>query len=385
MKDLNDGGEEAGMAYQFEGYLRSDGTVGTRNYIGVVCSVICSSRVTKEIAENVNDAVPLVHSNGCAQLGDDFTVTKNMLVGMASNPNLYAALLVGLGCETNQISGLLRSIPKNKPLEGIGIQYLAGGKNTINKGMQIAEEWSKKVERKRRIFSITSLSVGVIALDLEDEKLNKVTSIIGKTVDILVENDATVLMGLTETLAPAYLELSKRTDNDEVKNKFLSLKDRLDRKQWKEAYTSKNIRNSYSKKEKARASLELALTGNSKVHNFLYYSEKPAGNGLYFTKASNNLTETLSGMASSGCNIAIVISSRGILTGSLILPCLTVHSSSSTEYFKDLIDYRLTEEEAEVQAEKIIETLLQVGSGQQTSLEKYDLGEFSIPHVGTTF
>src|SRR5699024_12362998 len=125
------------MKHTFEGYIRSDGTVGTRNHIGIVSSVIWSSIVTSEISEKVQGAIPIIHSNGCAQLGDDFQVTKNMLVGVASNPNLYASLLVGLGCETNQISGLLESVRKSKHLKRIGIQLMAGVENTIESGVSI--------------------------------------------------------------------------------------------------------------------------------------------------------------------------------------------------------------------------------------------------------
>src|SRR5699024_1466204 len=125
----------------FNGYLRNDGSVGTRNFIGIVSSVICSSIVVNEVSREVESAIPIVHSNGCAQLGDDFKTTKNMLVGVATKPNLYASLLIGLGCETNQISGLLKSIPKIKPLKGIGIQQLAGGSNTIESGISNANKW----------------------------------------------------------------------------------------------------------------------------------------------------------------------------------------------------------------------------------------------------
>src|SRR5699024_4621985 len=114
---------------------RDDGKVGTRNFVGIVSSVICSSAVVREISERVSGTIPIVHGNGCAQLGDDFKLTKNMLIGMSSSPNIHSALLVGLGCETNQVGGLLRNIPKVKPIEGIGIQQLAGGTNTIEKGV----------------------------------------------------------------------------------------------------------------------------------------------------------------------------------------------------------------------------------------------------------
>src|SRR5699024_7841687 len=104
-----------------------------------------------EVSREVESAIPIVHSNGCAQLGDDFKTTKNMLVGVATNPNLYASLLIGLGCETNQISGLLKSIPKIKPLKGIGIQQLAGGSNTIESGISIANKWNDEIKQENRV------------------------------------------------------------------------------------------------------------------------------------------------------------------------------------------------------------------------------------------
>ncbi len=79
------------MSYTFKGFPREDGSVGTRNYIGVVSSVICSSTVVRDIAEKIPSAVPFIHGNGCAQIGDDFQLTKNVLMGVTKNPNLYSS------------------------------------------------------------------------------------------------------------------------------------------------------------------------------------------------------------------------------------------------------------------------------------------------------
>src|SRR5699024_3622596 len=199
------------MNYSFEGFKRADGTAGTRNYVGIVSSVICSSAVVREISEKVSMTIPIVHANGCAQLGDDFTLTSDMLVGVSSNPNFHSALLVGLGCETNQVSGLLKQIPKTKPIKGIGIQQLAGGTNTIQKGASIAELWAKEaMKQKRTTFPLSSLTVGILNVDSDQDSFSKTSPIIGEVVDRLIENNAKVVMGLSKTLEPAGHLLSER-------------------------------------------------------------------------------------------------------------------------------------------------------------------------------
>ncbi|AOH56447.1 altronate hydrolase [Peribacillus muralis] len=374
------------MAYFFEGYPRLDGSAGTRNYIGVVCSVVCSSVIAKEISESVHEAIPIVHTNGCAQLGDDFKVTKNMLVGVASNPNLYAALLVGLGCETNQISGLLKSIPKTKPIQGIGIQQLAGGENTIKKGIQIAKQWAVEItEEKRERLPISSLTVGIVTTDMDESTLNKVSSVVGGVVDLLVDNDATVIMGLTDTLEPAGSILSQRSENEEVKNKLSNFGEGLHRKRWKYVENQLITHGSFSDEKKKIAALEVKMTGKNQIRSLLDYSDIPIEKGLHLMKSSSNIVETVSNMASSGCNIVMVVSSRGILTGSIALPCMTVAPQTSDGPFNELIDHLITEDEHSIQVKRVISELLNISSGKQTNLEKFELGEFSIPHVGTTF
>lgn len=372
------------MKNTFEGYLRSDGTAGTRNHIGIVSSVICSSIVTNEISEKVQGAIPIVHSNGCAQLGDDFRVTKNMLVGVASNPNLYASLLVGLGCETNQISGLLESIPKTKPLKGIGIQQMAGGKNTIETGISIASSWSEEAEKeKRETLPLSQLKVGVVTVDIDEESLKKMTPVVSELINMLIENDASVVMGLTDTLEPAGDVIAENVDDIELKQKLVNISEGLYRRRWKEN-TEYEVP-SFSNEEKNLASVEAKLIGTNKIKNLLNYNDNPEEQGLHLMKSTRNIVETLSNFASIGCNFAIVLSSRGVLTSSVAIPCMTIAPQDPSASFDELVDYKIDDGQTDQQAETAFNDLLSYASGKQTVLEEYDLGEFSIPHVGTTF
>jgi altronate dehydratase large subunit len=374
------------LDYSFEGYKRDDGTAGIRNHIGVICSVVCSSVVAREISEKVTGAVPFVHGNGCAQLGDDFKLTKNMLAGVSSNPNLYSALLVGLGCETNQIGGLLESIPKTKPVKGIGIQQLAGGENTILKGVEIAEQWSREAaSQKRERLPLSSLTVGILPVDLDVDALNRMAPVIGGVVDRLVEREANVLYGLSQTLEPAGRILSERSEGEDERNRLISIGEGLQRRRWKEVSNGSLTYGDFSEQEKARAIMEAKMTGMHPITSVLGYSENSAKKGLHLITVPNNIVEALSNMASSGCNLVIIVSSRGVLTGSLALPCMIVTPQNPNEAFDELIDYTVTTEAVSDQVEAVIASLIEVCSGKKTNLEKLDLGEFSIPHVGTTF
>lgn len=374
------------MKYSFEGYSRDGGTAGTRNYVGIISSVICSSSVVREISERVSGTIPFIHSNGCAQLGDDFKLTKNMIVGVALNPNLHSVLLVGLGCETNQVSGLLKSIPKVKPIKGIGIQLLAGGENTIQKGISITEEWVKKAsEQRREMLPLSSLTVGVLSIELDYESLSLVAPTIGQVVDKLIDDNVNVIMGLSKTLEPAGLSLSERVSDANEKEKLIKSSEGLQRLRWDNAKKGSTTFEEFSEEQTKLALLEAEMTGTKPIKSILSYGEAPLNNGLHLMNISSNLVESLSKMASSGCSVVLIVSSRGVLTGSVALPCITITPGNNEELFDELIDYTVTKGDVSNHSEKIIEALQDVCSGKKTKLEELDLGEFSIPHLGTTY
>jgi len=135
----------------FRGYLRESGKVGTRNTIAVLSSVNCSSTVARLIADhfsddvlrqypNVDDVTAYVHGTGCgmADSGEGFEALQRVMWGYAKNPNVVGVLMVGLGCEMNQISWLVEAYGlKTGPLfQTMNIQDMAGTRRTVEKGIQ---------------------------------------------------------------------------------------------------------------------------------------------------------------------------------------------------------------------------------------------------------
>lgn len=373
------------MAYYFDGYLRESGVAGTRNYIGIISSVICSSAVVREIAEKVPGTVPFVHANGCAQLGDDLKLTKNMLIGVASNPNIHSALIVGLGCETNQVSGLLKSAPTTKKVKGIGIQQLAGGGNTIEKGAAITSEWAAAAaQQARQRLPLSSLTIGILYVDLDEESLSILAPVISQVTDKLIDDGVNLIIGMSKTLEPAGGLLAKRMEDPVEREKLQKSSEGLQRLRWDDRRNGSATFNEFTEEHIRHAAREVELTGSRAISSILSYGEEPEKTGLHLMNTSSNLVESLSKMASSGCSAVLIVSSRGVLTGSVALPCITITAENEDSAFNELVDYSVAPDGAD-HAGNIIGLVQEVSSGKLTKLEELDLGEFSIPHLGTTY
>ena len=98
------------MNEEFMGYQRPRGEVGIRNKIAIISSVVCVNHVVQQIANQVENAVPITHPLGCGQFGPDYKNTLSTLIGLGNNPNVFGAVIVGLGCENMKSEDLAKNI-----------------------------------------------------------------------------------------------------------------------------------------------------------------------------------------------------------------------------------------------------------------------------------
>ncbi|HEX9230817.1 MAG TPA: UxaA family hydrolase, partial [Jatrophihabitantaceae bacterium] len=131
----------------FDGFRRPDGRAATRNYVGVLTTVNCSATVAQLIASraaldgypNVDGVVALTHGTGCGMAGDGegFELLRRTLTGYAEHPNFAALLVVGLGCEVNQVASLVEGfeLPDATPVESLTIQDFGGTTSTVTEGL----------------------------------------------------------------------------------------------------------------------------------------------------------------------------------------------------------------------------------------------------------
>ncbi|TFG21240.1 MAG: altronate dehydratase, partial [Promethearchaeota archaeon] len=129
------------MTEEFMGFPRKKGRPGIRNKIVILPSVVCVNNVATQIAKKVENAIALPHPLGCGQFGPDFNVTSRTLSGMATNPNVYGVVVVGLGCENITSKLLARQVKRmKKPVEFFDVQDVQGGTiAAIEKGITFAQ------------------------------------------------------------------------------------------------------------------------------------------------------------------------------------------------------------------------------------------------------
>ena len=129
---------------KFYGYRRADGSVGCRNLVAVIPSVVCAADVAQAIVQNVQGAVGLFHHQGCSQLPPDLKRVTDTLIGLALNPNVGAVLIVSLGCEGRWRSLESRSLAVSaRPLRPVLTRQLVWcGRFPASSGKrQICPKW----------------------------------------------------------------------------------------------------------------------------------------------------------------------------------------------------------------------------------------------------
>ena len=159
----------SGPAQTFDGYLRPDGRVGTRNEIWILCTVGCVARTAQRIAEDANrrfagrvDGVyALTHPFGCSQLGDDLAGTRAIIAALASHPNAGGVLILGLGCESNQLDPLLKMVHPVGPDRLIALSAQALD-DEIEAGIEAVQTLVERAEQDRRTpRPLSDLTIGL--------------------------------------------------------------------------------------------------------------------------------------------------------------------------------------------------------------------------------
>ncbi|HSA82339.1 MAG TPA: altronate dehydratase family protein, partial [Geminicoccaceae bacterium] len=234
----------------FQGFLRESGRAGTRNFIGVLSTVNCSATVCHHVAEtfpqdelaayeNVDGIVALTHGTGCgmADRGDGFAALQRTLWGYARHPNFAGVLMIGLGCEVNQIDFLLDAyqIRRGPHFRTMTMQGTGGTRKTIERAQAMIREMLPQANEARR----QSISASEISLALQcggSDAYSGITAnpALGAACDILVRHGGTGILAETPEIYGAEHLLTRRAVSREVGEKL------VERIKWWEDYCARN-------------------------------------------------------------------------------------------------------------------------------------------------
>jgi altronate hydrolase len=396
----------------FMGYRRADGRVATRNYIGVLSSVNCSATVAKHIAEgvkrsgilegypNVDGVVALVHGSGCCASADDegFDILRRTLWGYARHPNFAAVLMVGLGCEVNQIPAFMEAygLQEGAPVHTFVMQETGGTRQTIAEGIRRIEALLPAADAcAREPVPASELTVALQCGGSDGYSGITANPAMGAAVDRLVRHGGTAILSETPEIYGAEHLLTRRAATLAVGEKL------VERIRWWDDYTKRHgavMDNNPTPGNKAgglttilEKSLGAVAKGGTTNLNGVYkYAEPVDAKGLVFMDSPGYDPCSITGQVASGANIVCFTTGRGSSFGFKPAPSIKLATNTAMyQRLRDDMDINCGtiadgEESVEAVGGEIFQRLLAVAGGQQSRSEELDYGdnEFVPWHIG---
>lgn len=402
----------------FMGFDRGDGRPsGTRNYIAIISSVNCSASVSKYIAErfkgddfkrdfpHIDGVMALTHKSGCSLMPDQpLDVLQRVLAGMATHPNVAGYILVGLGCEVNQIPHLIDRYsltdsgnPAAQPVH-MNIQTVGGIRKTVEAGIKAVSDFLPKLSHLRRTpRPIRDLVLAMNCGGSDGNSGITANPALGVASDMLVRYGATSVLAETSEIYGAEHLLTQRAASKEAGEKLLKLI------RWWEDYTAKfgaTIDNnpSYGNKEGGLTTIyekslgAVAKAGQAPLEAVYDYGEKISASGLCFMDTPGNDPVSMTGLVAGGCNLGVFTTGRGSVFGCKPTPCIKVATNTPLyNWMEDDMDINAgtildgTETVEEV-GQRLFEKMISVASGEKTKSEQSGMGdeEFAPWMLGPT-
>jgi altronate hydrolase len=381
----------------FEGYVRADGRVGTRNYLGVVSTVNCSASVCKGIARafegaaalpGIDGVVAITHGSGCGMSdGEGLELLRRTLRGYASHPNFASVLVVGLGCEVNQVAALLDGMPAGARLRSLTIQQEGGTREAIASGQAVVRELAAEAALAQRSrVPASRLVVGLQCGGSDGYSGISANPALGAAVDLLVRHGGTAILSETPEIYGAEHLLTARAARPEVAERLLA------RLQWWEGYASRNgakLDNNPSPGNKAggittileKSLGAVAKGGRSALTEVLDYAQPVGTRGLVFMDTPGYDPVSATGQVAGGATLICFTTGRGSTYGCKPTPSLKL--ATNTPLFERMrmdMDFNAggivdgTQSVAEA-GELLFRLMLETASGRPTLSETHDLGD----------
>jgi len=396
----------------FQGIVREDGRVATRNYIGIVTTVNCSAATSRMIAArlepllaafpNIDGVVPLTHGTGCgmASSGLEMDVLRRTLAGYIRHPNFSAVVVLGLGCEANQVGGLLNAEglkggPKLLPMT---IQDEGG----VTKSVLRATAFIKELLPEANRVSRTTVPASHLTLALQCGGSDGYSGIsanpaLGSAVDTLVRHGGSAVLSETPEIYGAEHLLTRRAVSREVGEKL------VDCIKWWEDYCAKTggeMNNNPSPGNKAgglTTILEKSLGaaakgGTTNLVDVYRYAEPITARGFVFMDSPGYDPVSATGQVAGGANILCFTTGRGSVFGCKPAPSIKLATNSSLwRRMTDDMDINCGgvvdgEETIQQCGQRIFDLILRTASGEKTKSEQLGIGddEFEPWKIGAT-
>lgn len=373
----------------FMGYVREDGQIGIRNDIWIVNTVGCVNKVAEKLA-SLTGAKSFSHPFGCSQLGDDQLITQKILKGMVNHPNAAGVLVLGLGCENNNIEVFKKVLGEYNPKR---VKFL----NTQDSTDEIADgialindlkEYASTFERKP--VNISELKVGLKCGGSDGFSGITANPLVGRFCDKIISFGAKcVLTEVPEMFGAEHL-LMNRCENKEIFDKTVKLIN-----DFKDYYTRHNQviyeNPSPGNKEGGITTLEekslgcVQKGGLSPVVDVLDYGERVTKNGLSLLNGPGNDIVAVTNLMAAGVHLILFTTGRGTPLGTAVPTIKIATNSALAKHKSNWIDFNAGKVlDGMDLTDELLNYVITVANGTKTANEKNCYEEISIFKDGVT-
>lgn len=398
---------------QFKGYRRSDGRVGTRNYIGIFITVNCAATVARKIAAyfdeerladypNIDGVVPFIHSQGCGmeQTGEPIDLLRRTLKGYLQHPNIAGALIVGLGCERNNLERFFKAtaLETDTALKSLSMQSIGGTAAAIAEGKTVIRKMLAEANQaKREPVSAEHITIGLQCGGSDGFSGLSANPALGRAVDLLVQHGGTAILSETPELYGIEHTLTARAKSEAVGRQL------LERIEWWLDYTAgrdvqmQGVVGPGNQDGGLANIIEKALGGAKKggtsgIEAVYKYAEPVTSRGLVIMDTPGYDPVATTGQIAGGANLICFTTGRGSCFGSYPAPTFKL-ASNTPMYLRMQGDMDINcglvidgTTSIDAMANAIFAEILKIASGQKTKSEALGVGaeEFAPWPIGVT-
>jgi altronate hydrolase len=384
----------------FMGYRRADGRVGTRNEIWILCTVGCVGRTAERIArlatdrcrDRVDGVYAFPHQFGCSQLGGDLERTRKLIAALARHPNAGGVLILGLGCESNQLEPLLQEIPESQRAH-IRTFAAQATQDEVEEGLRVVEELADIAARvERELCHIASLTVGLKCGGSDGLSGITANPLVGRIADRITSAGGTAILTEIPEIFGAERLLMERAADEQVFTGIAQLVNDFKRyflrndQPVHENPSPGNIAGGITTlEEKSLGAVQKG--GHATVTQVLRYGEQIARPGLALLEAPGNDGISSTALVAAGATIVLFTTGRGTPLG-FPAPTLKISSNSPLAQAKPhWIDFdagRMLTGDADALAEDFMRLIVDVASGRAARNELNEEREIAIWKDGVT-
>lgn len=384
----------------FMGYVRKNGSVGIRNYLYIVPTVGCVNSIASELADKFISRHPEMsmrvkiasHPYGCSQLGDDFSVTRVILHGIAVNPNAGGTLVLGLGCENNRLSQFMETL-EGADLERIESFNAQDYSDEIEEGLTRLEKLYAKMKDDVRVkCGLDKIVLGLKCGGSDGFSGLTANPLLGKVSEVIGSSGGKVLLTEVPEMFGAEQLLMNRAKDENTFNKVVSLINNF------KDYYARNNQVCYENpspgnKDGGITTLEekslgcVQKAGHMEVEDTLDYGERVRAKGLSLVNGPGNDIVASTNLVAAGANLICFTTGRGTPFGSIVPTVKIATNHILANKKKDWIDFDAEvafDDGFDAAKEYLLDKLISICSGELTKQEQNGNSQIAIFKQGVT-